>query len=183
MFEILVLANLMLKPCSGYEFKRHQKVLNPNNNKIYPLLKKFTHEGLVIVRSETQSDRPARKVYEITDAGRQRFVEKLRDFPLKEAHLNDNFYLRVAFFSLLPIQDIDRILQTRRKALSARSQLATICEGLIEYPDCFSDILFLQNYLSAVTQTELRFVDNLRKKYGLPVDASQADEADAQPQG
>ena len=167
MFEILVLANLMLKPCYGYEFKRHQKVLNPNNNKIYPLLKKFTDEGLVTVRSETQSDRPARKVYEITDAGRQRFVEKLRDFPLKEAHLNDNFYLRVAFFSLLSTQDIDR----------------TICEGLIEYPDCFSDILFLQNYLSAVTQTELRFVDNLRKKYGLPVDASQADEADAQPQG
>lgn len=85
MFEILVLANLMLKPCYGYEFKRHQKVLNPNNNKIYPLLKKFTDEGLVTVRSETQSDRPARKVYEITDAGRQRFVEKLRDFPLKEA--------------------------------------------------------------------------------------------------
>ena len=69
MFEILVLANLMLKPCYGYEFKRHQKVLNPNNNKIYPLLKKFTDEGLVTVRSETQSDRPARKVYEITDAG------------------------------------------------------------------------------------------------------------------
>lgn len=164
MLEILILSNLMLKPCYGYELKRKLQLLNPNNNKLYPLLRCYADDGLVISRTENQDGKPARKVYEITEAGRKRFIELLSDFSQKDANVNDEFYIRVAFFSLLEKPVVETILNRREASLRARSETLHFSDQLNQYPDPCFDILFLQNYLSASTQLELRFLDNLRKK-------------------
>ena len=172
MLEIMILSNLMLKPCYGYELKGKLQLLNPNNNKIYPLLRRFAEDGIVLSHTEAQDGKPARKIYEITEAGRQRFIELLRSFSLKAAHNSDEFYVRVAFFSLLDTKAIADILDKREAALRSHSQTLGIVEHLSEYPDPYYDIQFLQNFLSASTQSELRFLNNLRKKYSLPVPSS-----------
>lgn len=168
MLGIMILSNLMLKPCYGYELKRKLQLLNPNNNKIYPLLRRLAEDGIVCVRTENQDGKPARKVYEITDKGTELFVSMLGEFSLKEAHNSDEFYLRVAFFSLLTKETIDDILTKRETALCSHSQTLGIIDRLVDYPDPYCDILFLQNFLGSAKQAELRFIANLRKKYGLP---------------
>lgn len=167
MLEIMILSNLMLKPCYGYELKGRLELLNPNNNKIYPLLRRYSEEGLVTVHTEGQDGKPARKVYEITEHGKDHFVSLLSNYPQKSAHSSDEFYMRVAFFSLLEEHVIADILDKREHALRSHSQTLGLTDHLSEYPDPYCDILFLQNFLSAAAQSELRFIDNLRKKYNL----------------
>lgn len=164
----MILSNLMLKPCYGYELKGKLQLLNPNNNKIYPLLRKLADESCVLTKVENQEGKPARKVYEITEVGKDRFVALLNDFPLRDAHDSDRFYIRVAFFSLLTEEEIEKILDTREQAIRSHEQTLGLIDQLSNYPDPYYDILFLQNFLSASEQAELRFIGNLRKKYHLP---------------
>lgn len=170
MLEIMILSNLMLKPCYGYELKCKLQLLNPNNNKIYPLLRHYAEDGLVVSRMENQDGKPARKIYEITEAGKDRFIELLSNFSQKDAHNNDEFYIRVAFFSLLEQSAIADILAKREAALRSQSQTLGFVDHLSQYPDPYCDILFLQNFLSASAQSELRFINNLRKKNNLPTE-------------
>lgn len=165
----MILSNLMLKPCYGYELKGKLQLLNPNNNKIYPLLRQLADDGCVLTRTEAQDGKPARKVYEITDGGKDRFVSLLSDFSVKSAHNNDEFYIRVAFFSLLTEDVIEDILDKREQALRSHAQTLGIVDQLSAYPDPYCDILFLQNFLSSSEQSELRFIENLRKKYHLAI--------------
>lgn len=167
MLELMILSNLMLKPCHGYELKTKLQVLNPNNNKIYPLLKKLAAADCVTLDMQQQDNNPPRKVYSITEKGKDRLIELLSNYNTKNAFSDDEFYIRVAFFQLLDNDTIKNILETRKHALSSFGITLGIIENLQNFPDMTYDILLLQNYLSAKTQTELRFIESLKQKYGI----------------
>ena len=167
MFELFILANLMLSPCYGYEIKKVLKGANINNNTLYPLLRALQEKGYVEMEIQIQESRPARKVYSITESGKERLFELINDFDEVKASSYDEFYIRVAFFQFLPVESIKNILDIREKALSGHSNTGRIVDFLDHFPDKSYDLLYLHNYVKSQNLQEKKFVDSLRKKYGI----------------
>jgi PadR family transcriptional regulator AphA len=72
----LVLGLISQQRMSGYGIKRFLKSLswlvgNPSFGSLYPTLHALREEGLVTVEVAPRQDRPPRKIYTITDAGKQ----------------------------------------------------------------------------------------------------------------
>lgn len=90
---------------------------------IYPALAKLDEDGLVTSRTVPQDGKPARKVYSITDAGRQAFAEEL-SAPLGEDVFRSPFLLLARFVSILP-QDLvaGRVKEHLERMTAERQQL------------------------------------------------------------
>ena len=79
----LCLAILSFGDATGYEIRkestegRFSYFDDASFGSIYPALARLESEGLVTVREEPQTGKPARKVYSITETGRTEFVNSL----------------------------------------------------------------------------------------------------------
>lgn len=93
--EYVILGLLMKEERHGYEIHHHfssglGRVWYAGRSQIYALLKGLEMTGKVVSEVEIQDNRPAKKVYSITPAGRETFlswvhgpVEKIRDLRLE----------------------------------------------------------------------------------------------------
>jgi PadR family transcriptional regulator, regulatory protein AphA len=104
---------------TGYELKQFfdssvQHFWNAELSQIYPTLKALEEAGLVEKEIEVQENRPNRKVYELTDAGRDEFASWARA-PQPPADLRDPFLIKVFFGSELPIEDVLVMLRRQRE--------------------------------------------------------------------
>jgi len=130
LLEIFVLSVLRRGPVHGYDLKRRvqRPSLRPlSNNSLYPMLRRFEIDGLVTKSIEEQAARPARNVYEITDAGRDRLTALLNHLPPELAANDEEFFVRVSFFDEIPAAHQRAILSARSAALdAARAQVATL---------------------------------------------------------
>lgn len=75
-----ILGLLTREPMSGYDIKRFLKSLSwlidsPSFGSLYPALHALLEDGLVTVEVVSRQDKPPRKVYSITKAGRQALRE------------------------------------------------------------------------------------------------------------
>ncbi|SDU15024.1 PadR family transcriptional regulator [Stappia sp. ES.058] len=83
----LCLAILNFGDATGYEIRklstegRYSYFVDASFGSIYPALARLESDGLVTVREEAQSGKPSRKIYSITEAGREAFVEALSETP------------------------------------------------------------------------------------------------------
>ncbi|WP_018698204.1 PadR family transcriptional regulator [Amorphus coralli] len=79
----LCLAILQHGDATGYEIKKmsvegeYSYFVDASFGSIYPALARLEADGLVTVREETQPGKPARKIYSITDAGREALIGEL----------------------------------------------------------------------------------------------------------
>lgn len=90
---------------------------------IYPALQKLEAEKLVVSRVEQQDGKPAKKIYAITEAGRQAFISSLFD-KLGEDEFRSEFLLFARFASELPASLVEQRLRERVALLD--TQLAEI---------------------------------------------------------
>jgi PadR family transcriptional regulator, regulatory protein AphA len=83
----LCLAILNFGEATGYEIRKlstegnFSYFVDASYGAIYPALSRLEEDGLITGRSEVQPGKPARKVYEITPAGRKAFIEALSQPP------------------------------------------------------------------------------------------------------
>ena len=88
--EYAILGFLSYQPFSGYDLKKMfdtsvRHFWSADQSQIYRTLARLTDEGLTEVERVEQLDRPDRKLYHITEAGRQAFLAWLRGpFPNQE---------------------------------------------------------------------------------------------------
>lgn len=106
-----VLGFIQSKPLSGYEIYKWiatlAKVLKPVGlNRIYPVLKALTDEGLVSYTVEPKDGKPDSKIYTITGAGLDVLLEWLQSPLEKDPLNNDSFILRTAFSHLLGREEL-----------------------------------------------------------------------------
>ncbi len=100
---------------TGYEIKKlfdddgYQHFVEASFGSIYPALNRMTDEGLVSVREESQEKRPDRKVYSITQKGRDAFVASLMK-PLPEDRHRSPFVFAMLFADLLPPRHVSQML-------------------------------------------------------------------------
>lgn len=161
MFETMVLANLMCHPCHGYELKTYLYRLNPNNNKIYPMLRQLNQKGYVETRTQIQEGRPNRKIYSITEEGKTHFQQLLRDFDFAKAQNADEFNLRVAFSFLLDDKDMGKILELRKNALEHQRNVPDPMYMVGEN----EDLAQLRQLHTQLREMELGYIERMRGKY------------------
>jgi len=109
----LCLSILYNGEASGYDIRRmcteeeFAYFVEASYGSIYPALAKLEEDGLVTSRTEQQDGKPARKVYSITDAGRQAFAEQLTE-PLGEDMFRSPFLLFARFAHILPRELVEQ---------------------------------------------------------------------------
>lgn len=116
-----LLSLLAREPLSGYDIKQHMNNrLGPfwkvGSNQVYPELAKMEGEGLVKLQGvEQHSYRPARKLYEITEAGREALIQWTLE-PAGAENIRDDFLLKAYNAWLVePEKMIMRIEEIKRQ--------------------------------------------------------------------
>jgi DNA-binding PadR family transcriptional regulator len=79
-FRYFILGLLAQQPMSGYDIRRFLQSLgwllgSPSYGAIYPALHALANDGLVLVDVMSRPDKPLRKIYTITQPGRQALEE------------------------------------------------------------------------------------------------------------
>ena len=103
----LCLSILYEGEATGYEIRRLctdgecSYFIEASFGSIYPALAKLEDDGLVTSRIEPQDGKPAKKIYSITEAGRQAFANQLAE-PLGEDLFRSPFLLFARFANILP---------------------------------------------------------------------------------
>jgi DNA-binding PadR family transcriptional regulator len=111
----LCLGALHLGDASGYEIKKlyeegeFSHFYETSFGSIYPALNRLVEEGLAVCSEHPQDKRPDKKVYSITPAGRQAFVESLRAPPTPDKFRSD-FCFMMAFAHMMPVARLARLL-------------------------------------------------------------------------
>jgi PadR family transcriptional regulator AphA len=95
---------------------------------IYPALAKLEVDGLVTSRTVPQAGKPARKVYSITDAGRDAFAEELLG-PLGDDVFRSPFLLLARFARILPTELVEQRAKEHLERLSASTRKLTDLTG------------------------------------------------------
>src|SRR5262249_37928609 len=155
---------LLPGPKHGYRLKREAGLMfgqgKLHNNLVYPLLRRFVAEGLV-VQKEAQGERgQTRKLYALTMLGRRPLVAGLSEYGEQGALQPAPFLLRVGLFMVLEPEVCERILSTREKALRAQDQqMAALQQGmnLVIYG---GDVV---NHLRESIAAELSWIRHLRQ--------------------
>lgn len=94
-----MLTLLAREPLTGYDIKQQMNTRmgafwKVNNNQVYPELSKMEEEGLIRLKDvEQESYRPARKVYEITQSGKETLIEWTLE-PVELATVKDEFLVK-----------------------------------------------------------------------------------------
>jgi PadR family transcriptional regulator, regulatory protein AphA len=106
--EYVILAGLVRGPRSGYDLTQWMRSETSHyfavgHNRIYPALSELERDGLV-VHEVVPSDRgPERKVYSITDAGREALLSWV-DSPVVERQVRDEQLVKVLCYGFLPTE-------------------------------------------------------------------------------
>ncbi|MDF2927648.1 MAG: hypothetical protein K0R57_6562 [Paenibacillaceae bacterium] len=107
-------------PCSGYDLtQRIQFFWNANHSQIYPLLSQLEEMGLVSFEHVLQKDKPDKKIYTITEAGR----EELRNWfagPTDPPVVRDEFALKMFSLWLVDQEAVKRLIREKAGMLEAK---------------------------------------------------------------
>jgi DNA-binding PadR family transcriptional regulator len=103
--KTILLGSLFDKNLSGYDLKKLFSLSftffsGLSYGSIYPALKKLEGEGLITMKLEIQESNPNRKVYTITEAGKQVFLNSLKS-PFGLERYKNAFLMRMFFFARL----------------------------------------------------------------------------------
>ncbi|MEV4126541.1 PadR family transcriptional regulator [Nocardia sp. NPDC049707] len=126
MLELAILGLLLEAPMHGYELrKRLTGLLGPfrafSYGSLYPALRRMQTDGLIAEENIAGVTRRARRVYQLTPAGRARFTELLADTG-PQNYTDDGFGVHLAFFSRTPAEARMRILEGRRRQVEERRE-------------------------------------------------------------
>jgi DNA-binding PadR family transcriptional regulator len=128
MLELAILGLLLESPMHGYELrKRLTGLLGAfrafSYGSLYPALRRMQTDGIIVenVAPAGTPVRRARRVYELTDAGRSRFSELVADTG-PHNYTDDGFGVHLAFFNRTPAEARMRILEGRRRQVEERRE-------------------------------------------------------------
>lgn len=126
-----LLGILVRQPCHGYELKQtfEEKVgefWTLNYGQVYTTLERLYKDGLVEWEDIEQTDKPDKKMYRITEAGRVVFDEWRRQ-PVKAEPraLRDELFLKLLFMDRDQSEAVLRMIQTQQSVYMAHMMQLT----------------------------------------------------------
>jgi PadR family transcriptional regulator AphA len=132
-------------PMTGYELKKFfdtsvAHFWNAELSQIYPALKQLEGEGLVEMKVKVQEDRPNRKVYSITQAGREELLQWLAE-PAEMEQVRDPILIKVFFGSALKK---DQLVAVLRNSIENSNHVVAYLEQARAFVDRFVGSIGLQ---------------------------------------
>ena len=119
------LAILNFRDATGYEIKKlsteshYAHFVDASFGSIYPALNKMEADGLVTQREERQPGKPARKVYSITERGREELLDQLGHDPREDVFKSE--FLMIAMCAhLLDRETVSRAIDTNLAQMRAK---------------------------------------------------------------
>jgi PadR family transcriptional regulator AphA len=161
-----LLGFLMSGPQHGYEL--HQefdrelgRVWHIGRSQLYAQLKQLAESELVTVQTEIQPNRPPRKVYHLTPAGRESFLDWLHQPVPHLRHIRLEFLVRLYFFRCLSLPGFEELI-ARQKAL-LQSRVESLDRAAAEADDDFWRLVleFRQGQMEAVIHWLHRCLETL----------------------
>jgi PadR family transcriptional regulator AphA len=171
--QFAILGLLSWQPLSGYDLKKmiaESDILywSGNNNQIYNNLIALHKAGLVSQEVVFQESLPAKKIYTLTEAGRQRLRTQLLSDP-ELPELRSNFMIQLAWAGKLSKDQLEDLLarygQEIRIQLHMRKERAnplTVQPGQTARESFL--LLKLQEHLISFYQYELDWIRQLQKE-------------------
>ena len=170
--QFAILGLLNRQSLSGYDLKKiiaDSDVFywSGNNNQIYNSLVALHKSGLVTQEIVSQESLPNKKIYSITEAGR----EKLRTWLLSPPELpefRDNFLIHLALSELLKSAELDNLLAKYEEEVDVQHRMRQAQVTLLAAVPNYSDRerylwrKILEN-IAALYRNELEWVRQIRK--------------------
>ncbi len=119
-----ILGFLQIQPMTGYDLKTScfndsiSHFWPADQAQIYRTLDKLAEQGLVESKMEYQDERPNRKVYSITQAGRAELAGWLKTEQALPIH-REPFLVQLFFAGQLPNTDVRRLMKAQMEAHQA----------------------------------------------------------------
>lgn len=161
MLEIATLGLLQREPVHGYRLKQTLELfmsgcISVNYGSIYPLLKRLEKGGYIQAIIEEQGDAgSSRKIYSITDKGRDRWQQKMLEHP-HESWVNSRsrFMIKFFFFSHLEPAQRCKLVEHRLRVcqLTLEDKEDAECHKVPEDPYQVSVWYFWKESLQAEIQ-------------------------------
>ena len=142
--QSVLLGFLMRQSMTGYDLKKAFSMSfsffsGLSYGSIYPALKKMERQGLISKQLEIQDGAPNRKVYTITEVGREYFLESLKT-PFSSEQPKDSFLMRLFFFAHLApeerkaiaIKQLDSVKQVSAQLEATRLEIQ-LCADRFQY--------------------------------------------------
>ncbi|MCP4539236.1 MAG: PadR family transcriptional regulator [Chloroflexi bacterium] len=177
----LVLGLITRQPMSGYDIKRFLNSLSwlvgtPSFGSLYPILHTLREKGLVTVEAIPRQDKPPRKIYTITDNGKQVLREWIDQPIAAEASLRD-FVMRLILSNNFSHTGLIAHLQQRRsQVITSQATLKQIIESRDETMDWGQRLAF--GYGLSLATAELTWLDStleLLSQQPLPMEVVKGD--------
>ena len=171
----LILGLLTQQPMSGYDIKRFLKSLSwlvdsPSFGSIYPTLRALRKDGMVTMEEVPRQRKRPRKIYTITEAGRQALREWV-DLPTSPDVSLKAFLMRLILASSFSRTGLIAHLQRRRSQIAVHyATLEQVAETL-EMAESGQRLTF--DYGLALATVELAWLDSkleLLSQQSLPVE-------------
>jgi len=124
-------------PASGYDMKKcfessFGHFFAAGYGSIYPALATLARNGLVDLEEISQEGKPDRKVYSITDKGREELMRGLSS-PDPSHKVRSEFLATLWFAHLMPGEQINAIVDGKLK------EIEKFLDMIDEFPDCSRD--------------------------------------------
>lgn len=128
MLELATLGLLQCEPLHGYRLKQQLELfmsgcISVNYGAIYPLLKRLEERGAISVLVEEEGEAGSlRKIYSITDRGRERWMQKMMEYP-HESWVNARSRFTIKFFFFGHLEPAKRIKLLEHRLMVCRLRL------------------------------------------------------------
>jgi PadR family transcriptional regulator AphA len=147
----------------GYDLKKHfessfEHFFPVGYGSIYPALASLADEGLVSCREIAQDGKPDRKVYRITDAGRERLAAALE--AAEPGHkMRSEFLATVYFAHLMSPERLEVILDHRLAELERMLTHLDTCPEAADWP---AGMRFVRGFGEAVITAAKSYIETHR---------------------
>ncbi len=138
--QMPLLGFLMAGPKHGYELYQEfgrelGRAWHIGLSQLYAHLKQLEEAGLVEAVIAPQANRPARKVYSITEAGREVFLEWVHQPTPYLNHIRLEFLAHLYFFRRLGLPGLEGLVAEQKELCRARAE--TLAHAAAETEDDF----------------------------------------------
>jgi DNA-binding PadR family transcriptional regulator len=136
MLEIAALGLLQRDSLHGYRLKQQLELfmsscISVNYGTIYPLLKRLEQQGAITI-SEEQIKGSSRKVYQITQRGRELWKTMMMEHP-HESWVNARSRFMIKFFFFSHLERAERLKLLNHRLMVCRLRLEMVEEQKIEH--------------------------------------------------
>lgn len=163
----LILGLLAESPMSGYDIKKQVNsalaaATNASYGTLYPTLHKLLAEGAVEMQEVAQQGRPSKKIYQITEQGRQELLEWLKQ-PTAADQVRREFLLKLYLARSLGAQEVVALLQARRDQ-AENAQKALLKEKRAAETEAAA---WVADYALTLCQTEIEWLKRVENQIGI----------------